>query len=73
MIMILLELSKIFSVSWLVKGTLCFWPRSNGEGLSDFDVLSLCDTGAQWYEDATGREQLNLESKLQEPLGQMCM
>lgn len=44
--------------------------RHNGEVLGDFDVLSLCDTAAQWYADAAEREQLQLESKLRELLGQ---
>ncbi len=42
--------------------------RHNGEALSDFDVLSLVDTAAQWYADATEREQLQLENKLRELL-----
>ena len=47
----------------------CPWARQNGAVLGDFDVLSLCDTGAQWYCDVAEREQLQLESKLRETLG----
>lgn len=47
--------------------------RHNGEVLSDFDVLSLVDTAAQWYADATEREQLQLENKLRELLRSRCM
>lgn len=47
--------------------------RHNGEVLSDFDVLSLVDTAAQWYADATEREQLQLENKLRELLRSGCM
>lgn len=51
------------STAWLLAPP--YNSRSNGEVLGDFDVLSLCDTAAQWYADATEREQLKLESKLQ--------
>lgn len=38
-------------------------PITNGRGLSDFDVLSLCDTHAQWYLD-TDNNILDVERKL---------
>ena len=39
--------------------------------LQDFDVLTLCDTGAQWYTDVTEREHLELERRLREPLASL--
>ena len=45
--------------------------RQNGEVLQDFDVLTLCDTGAQWYTDVTEREHLELERRLREPLASL--
>ena len=46
--------------------------RQNGEALQDFDVLTLCDTGAQWYTDVSEREQLEVERRLREPLVSTC-
>ena len=46
--------------------------RQKGEVLHDFDVLTLCDTGAQWYTDVAEREHLELERRLKEPLA-LCL
>ncbi|CAJ1354864.1 unnamed protein product [Effrenium voratum] len=55
---------KLASTAWLLGPP--HLSGQNGAVLGDFDVLSLCDTGAQWYCDVAEREQLQLESKLRE-------
>ncbi|CAE8625995.1 unnamed protein product, partial [Polarella glacialis] len=41
-------------------------PPGDSELLASFDVLSLCDTNAQWYCDAPERLNLEVEAKLKE-------
>eukprot|EP00928_Gymnodinium_smaydae_P071850 TRINITY_DN55330_c0_g1_i1.p1 TRINITY_DN55330_c0_g1~~TRINITY_DN55330_c0_g1_i1.p1 ORF type:complete len:826 (+),score=45.49 TRINITY_DN55330_c0_g1_i1:59-2536(+) len=62
------DASRASSTAWLSAPTR---PRRRllsqfGSSLSEFDVLSLCDTGAQWYTAAEEREQLDLEPRLRE-------
>eukprot|EP00931_Biecheleriopsis_adriatica_P077416 TRINITY_DN50995_c0_g1_i1.p1 TRINITY_DN50995_c0_g1~~TRINITY_DN50995_c0_g1_i1.p1 ORF type:complete len:855 (+),score=157.54 TRINITY_DN50995_c0_g1_i1:357-2567(+) len=59
------DCAKAVATAWLCAPDLD-GEAKQGETLRDFDVLSLCDTGAQWYTDAAEREQLGLEAKLQE-------
>ncbi|CAK9065422.1 Leucine-rich repeat-containing protein 1 (LANO adapter protein) (LAP and no PDZ protein) [Durusdinium trenchii] len=58
------EVEQLASTAWLLAPP--HHSGRNGEVLEDFDVLSLCDTAAQWYADTAEREQLHVESKLKE-------
>lgn len=60
------DLETLASTAWLLAPA--HQGRKNGDQVEDFDVLSLCDTGAQWYADDLGREELGLEGKLRVPL-----
>ncbi|CAE7215109.1 ERBIN [Symbiodinium natans] len=59
------DLERLASTCWLSAPPHSS-SRQNGEALQDFDVLTLCDTGAQWYTDVSEREQLEVERRLRE-------
>eukprot|EP00439_Symbiodinium_sp_Y106_P057662 s2070_g8.t1 len=60
------DIERLVSACWLSAPAAHSGIRQNGEVLQDFDVLTLCDTGAQWYTDVTEREHLELERRLRE-------
>ncbi|CAE7728990.1 LRRC1 [Symbiodinium sp. CCMP2592] len=60
------DIERLASACWLSAPAAHSGIRQNGEVLQDFDVLTLCDTGAQWYTDVTEREHLELERRLRE-------
>eukprot|EP00927_Polykrikos_kofoidii_P012637 TRINITY_DN15468_c0_g1_i1.p1 TRINITY_DN15468_c0_g1~~TRINITY_DN15468_c0_g1_i1.p1 ORF type:complete len:919 (-),score=136.86 TRINITY_DN15468_c0_g1_i1:81-2837(-) len=44
--------------------------QAEAEEMEDFDMLSLCDTNAQWYYDFPGARDLGLEAKLTQVVSQ---